>query len=152
MSFAGTGTDNEGLGGFLPHGNEIPNNFIQNEGPSVHFDASQFDGDDLLGVLLTHPYVMIMLKILVSDSLIIREVLGGIILAIPGVQGDNIWKGSLFNEYINLGSEDKEKNEIDFHDHVTVNTTGVSLAFAKDMYANDYTVDDESTEEETGLE
>jgi hypothetical protein len=44
------------------------------------------------------------------------------------------------------------KNEIDFHDHVTVNKTGVSLAFAKDMYANDYTVDDESTEEETGLE
>lgn len=31
---------------------------IQNEGPSVHFDASQFDGDDLSGVLLTHPYVM----------------------------------------------------------------------------------------------
>ncbi|KAL9352015.1 hypothetical protein Peur_054695 [Populus x canadensis] len=93
-----------------------------NEGPSVHFDASQFDGDDLSGVLLTHPY------------------------------GDNIWKGSLFNEYINLGSEDKVKNEIDFHDHVTVNKTGVSLAFAKDMYANDYTVDDESTEEETGLE
>ncbi|KAJ6901106.1 hypothetical protein NC652_027027 [Populus alba x Populus x berolinensis] len=24
--------------------------FIQNEGPSVHFDASRFDGDDLLGV------------------------------------------------------------------------------------------------------
>ncbi|KAL3578887.1 hypothetical protein D5086_020391 [Populus alba] len=122
-------TDNEGLGGFLPHANEIPNNFIQNEGPSVHFDASRFDGDDLLGVLLTHPYVMIMLKILVSDSLIIR---GGIILAIPVVQGDNIWKGSLFNEDINLGSEDKVKNEIDSQDHVTVNKTGVSLAFAED--------------------
>ncbi|KAJ6899941.1 hypothetical protein NC652_026173 [Populus alba x Populus x berolinensis] len=90
-----------------------------------------------------------MLKILVSDSLIIR---GGIILAIPVVQGDNIWKGSLFNEDINLGSEDKVKNEIDSQDHVTVNKTGVSLAFAEDMYASEYTVYDESTEEETGLE
>ncbi|KAJ6901108.1 hypothetical protein NC652_027027 [Populus alba x Populus x berolinensis] len=69
-----------------------------------------------------------MLKILVSDSLIIR---GGIILAIPVVQGDNIWKGSLFNEDINLGSEDKVKNEIDSQDHVTVNKTGVSLAFRR---------------------
>lgn len=39
----------KGFGGFFPQGNEIPDNFIQNEGPSLHFNAPQFDGDDLLG-------------------------------------------------------------------------------------------------------
>lgn len=77
------------------------------------------------------------------------ELMRTIILAIPMVQGDNIWKGSLFNEDINLGSKGKVKIEIDFH--VTVKKTVVSLSFKKDMYANDYAGAEELTEEETGL-
>lgn len=40
----------KGVGGFFLHGNEIPDKFIQNEVPSVHFDVPQFNGDDFLGV------------------------------------------------------------------------------------------------------
>lgn len=46
----------KGVGGFFLHGNETPDNFIQNEGPSVHFDVPQFNGDDFLGVNVSCVY------------------------------------------------------------------------------------------------
>jgi hypothetical protein len=143
----------KGVGGFFLHGNEIPDKFIQNEVPSVHFDVPQFNGDDFLGVNVSCVYSSLRDDFVENCSVKFVNYSKGfrrtIILAIPMVQGDNIWKGSLFNEDINLGSKGKVKIEIDFH--VTVKKTVVSLSFKKDMYANDYAGAEELTEEETGL-